>query len=157
MHGFNHAAVGGAVAVVTLRGLYPLAEGQAGPEITVLSAWGIAAIVWWMGVATHLLLDVFPHDDSFLPVWGEILLGILSLGLCYGLAGEGYGWLIFVGAWGGVSPDLEHWPYRKGWLTRRFFSTHTGLFPHRESSRVFSLTVQLPLFLASLAVIGWWG
>jgi hypothetical protein len=157
VHGFNHAAVGGAAAAVMLRWLQPLEVGQTGPAISEPAAWGLAAVVFVIGLATHALLDVVPHDDHVFPKWGEILLGVCSLGVCYLLSQGGYGWLIVVGAFGGTCPDLEHTPYEKGWLTRRFYPTHNDLLPHPESSRAFSLAVQLPLFAASLMVMAWWG
>lgn len=157
MHAFNHAAVGGAAAAVTLRLLHPLEAGQSGPSLADPSAWALAAIVFGGGFIIHAAMDMAPHDDRVFPLWGEMLLGGLCLGGCYLLTRESYGWLIVVGALGGAGPDLEHIPYQKGWLPRRFFPTHNETLPHRASLRAFNLAVQLPLFVASMLVIARWG
>jgi len=102
------------------------------------------------GLASHVVLDAIPHKD-----FGPALEIPLAAGALAGIAGwRGVISPEFVGAMGGLCPDIEHGLGMVGILTeeQRAFPTHIfdGKYHAPESDERLS---QLLIAAAALAVI----
>lgn len=135
MHGYTHVLVGGALAV----GWGAAARGHLPPEALMAGALVI-------GVVSHAVLDMVPHDDErFLPKQ-EVLLGALALAAVLALGWQGDRGLLLAGALGGGVPDLEHVPEIWGRpLRRKWFPTHDGWLRHPRGDRQRSFLLQTML------------
>jgi hypothetical protein len=80
------------------------------------------------GVLSHLLADLLPHKDYPLPIELPMMLGALG----FLAARHGARSPTFMGAVGGVLPDIENGLYMLGVVPKRamVFPTHSGLLPH---------------------------
>jgi hypothetical protein len=102
------------------------------------------------GAVSHLLADLVPHRDYPLPIELPIMLGTLGL-----LAvRHGAGSPAFLGAVGGVLPDVENGLHMLGVVPERakIFPTHSGLLPHGRPIR--SIGNQMLLAAAALWLLG---
>jgi len=157
MHGFTHAAIGGGAAA----GMLAAARAGTGEGVPNLPSeptfWGWMGGLFVLGLVTHALFDMVPHNDEWLGEVSEKLIGVGVLALCFVVAASQLRWLILAGALGGAGPDLEHSLYKRGWIRWRLFPTHSGLWPHRAGAWPWSEAVQVVLFVLSLAAIRWLG
>ena len=88
------------------------------------------------GVASHVAGDMTPHKDGWPAL--DTLATIASLA-CIG-GRFGYGSKEFVGALGGLAPDLEHVARKAGHplSARPIFPTHNRRLPHPRSHSYWS-------------------
>ncbi len=104
------------------------------------------------GLASHALLDLFPHYD-FEDWRREVLIGLAPLLLLlltpYASAAA------VIGGLAGCLPDLENLLQKLGRLERRrmIFPTHTGLLPHGSRRGPRNLWVQAALAAGCLAAL----
>ncbi len=104
------------------------------------------------GLASHALLDLFPHYD-FDDWRHEVLIGLAPLLLLlfspYASAAA------VIGGLAGCLPDLENLLQKLGRLERRrmIFPTHTGLLPHGARRGPRNLWVQAALAAGCLAAL----
>jgi hypothetical protein len=107
-----------------------------------------------LGVASHAVGDVLPHQECLLSV--DAPLAALTMGLL----AKRYGWDSpeVMGAVGGMAPDAEHLPTALGWQsdTSEIFPTH-GPYPqpwlHSMGRRPNDNVAQIGLVLASLLAL----
>jgi hypothetical protein len=102
------------------------------------------------GAVTHLLADLVPHKDYPLPIELPIMLGALGfLAVRHGARSPA-----FVGAVGGVLPDVENGLHMLGVVPERakVFPTHSGLLPHGRP--IPSIINQVLLAAAALWLLG---
>ena len=114
-----------------------------------------AALAPFLGLGSHVLLDVLPHYD-FENMMLEILLGVISLVVL--LAGGVYGFAVLAGGLMGVLPDLENLLWKKGLIgeDKKVFPGHTGRFPrHGPRAGRLNLAGQFLFSVAVLAFLIW--
>ena len=124
------------------------AAGALAGGLTGSVGWGAAA-----GLASHAVLDMFPHYDH--PDWrlelgGGVAALVLLLLMPFGTAPA------VVGGIAGMLPDLENLFQKLGRLSRdRFiFPTHTGLLRHGSRRGPRNLAVQAAIFVACFVALG---
>ncbi|MBI3910035.1 MAG: hypothetical protein HY320_03775 [Armatimonadetes bacterium] len=110
---------------------------------------GRPAAAFGAGVVTHLVGDLLPHRDFDLAL-ETLLLGGTLLALA---ASEGVHSPAFLGALGGVAPDVEHGLALLGLMDddQKWFPTHTGRLPH--GCRIRSLANQVAIGAIALLVL----
>ncbi|HIE51943.1 MAG TPA: hypothetical protein EYP85_09305 [Armatimonadetes bacterium] len=153
-HGFTHVLVGGAAAALVWQATGPPGGEPTANWLAEPQGWTVLAGASAVALASHLLLDLMPHYDYLFASWQEVLLSLLALAACFFLPPAPASWVVLLGGFWGVVPDLEHGPYWRGWMRRRFFPTHSGWLPHRKCGPPASLLSQALLNALALLIIG---
>jgi hypothetical protein len=102
------------------------------------------------GALSHLLADLAPHRDFSLPIELPVMLSALGfLALRHGASSSA-----FLGAVGGVLPDVENGLWKLGVVPEeaKLFPTHSGLLPHGRPIR--SIGNQVLLAAIALWLLG---
>jgi hypothetical protein len=106
---------------------------------------------FFVGLASHIPLDVVPHLD-FENLWVDAALTVaLMVGV---LVVFGFS-PVFFGALGAVAPDIENLLWRVGVLPekRKIFPTHSGLIRHGATRPAKGLWASVALAAISVAIV----
>jgi hypothetical protein len=112
---------------------------------------GNSVASFFLGLASHIPLDIIPHLD-FENLWVDaaltvaLLVGILVV---FGFSP------VFFGALGAVAPDLENLLWRIGVLPeeRKIFPTHSGLIRHGTARPARGIWASIAMAAASVAIV----
>jgi hypothetical protein len=100
------------------------------------------------GVASHAVLDYLPHRDSWHPVWRVIDGGLTAAVFVFALSVPRRD-AAFIGAVGGLLPDVENIPRRNGaFESKKVFPSHR----FRHETRPGNYGVAVELLAASIAL-----
>jgi len=107
-----------------------------------------------LGLASHALMDLFPHRELFGvrgELWATFWGSLTFLALAFA---AGRPLPVAITALGSTLPDLEIVLRWKGLLSEEsaIFPTHNGLLPQQQSSPSFAVITQSLIVLAGLAV-----
>lgn len=144
-----HVAAGAAAGVVVQECLFPDA-GSAGKIF-----WAFAA-----GVASHILLDILPHQEyalKGLSLWAVVLaeVGLVLVLVLPSARSPAAGLVLFSAMVGGTLPDFLEMAYE--YFFRRAWLTELGGFLHLHSHGIVPLQFEINFwwqsFLAALLVL----
>ncbi len=112
---------------------------------------GSSPAAFFVGMASHIPLDVIPHLD-FENLWVDAALTIALLAavlLLFGLSP------VFFGALGSVAPDFENLLWRMGVLPeeRKIFPTHSGLIRHGRARPARGFWAGAAMAAVSFAIV----
>lgn len=113
----------------------------------------VAAVAPFIGLGSHLLLDVLPHRD-FENYRIEIVLWLAAMAAL--LAGGGMTLAILLGGLAAVLPDLENLLWKLGLIRdgQKIFPGHRpGLIRHGREAGAGSLVLQVVFSVAVIAYL----
>jgi len=115
------------------------------------SFFGNSLASFFVGMVSHIPLDVIPHLD-FENMWVDAALTVALLAGVLAVFGFSP---VFFGALGAVAPDLENLLWRIGVLPeeRKVFPTHSGLIKHGATRPAKGLWASVALAAVSVAIV----
>lgn len=128
-----------------------------GPHMAVAAGLGKISespfIALGLGMASHIVLDAIPHNDSDNLVQAiSLVAGMWATNKIYEDSQRDP--QVLWGVAGGLLPDLEHIIAKQRALKKKYFPTHTGVIPHgKRLDPELALLIELTMTGISLKLV----